>query len=100
MPSPLRPDVSDVTAPHMIRRTHSKAAVELVGNIRMLHLRLFIGRRARLFADQQQLSHQMTHLDPAYLNAAFLLHVPDRAAASRLTTKKKKHEHTTAQAHA
>src|SRR3569832_2463482 len=100
MPSPLRPDVSDVTAPHLIRRTHSKAAVELVGNIRLLHLRLFIGRRARLFADQPQLSHQMTHLEPAYLNAAFLQHVPDRAAASRLTTKKKDLVHSAAQAHA
>src|SRR3569832_2079363 len=100
MPSPLRPDVSDVTAPHLIRRTHSKAAVELVGNIRLLHLRLFIGRRARLFADQPQLSHQMTHLEPAYLNAAFLFLVPDRAAASRLTTLFKDLVHTAAQAHA
>src|SRR3569832_301928 len=100
MPSPLRPDVSDLTAPHLIRRTHSKAAVELVGNIRLLHLRLFIGRRARLFADQPQLSHQMTHLEPAYLNAAFLQHVPDRAAASRLTTMFKDLEHTAALAHA
>src|SRR3569833_3322463 len=100
MPSPLRPDVSDVTAPHLIRCTHSKAAVELVGNIRLLHLRLFIGRRARLFADQPQLSHQMTHLEPAYLNAAFLQHVPDRASASRLTTLFKDLVHTAAQAHA
>src|SRR3569623_973606 len=100
MPSPLRPNVSDVTEPHLIRRTHSKAAGELVGNIRLLHLRLFIGRRARLFADQPQLSHQMTHLEPAYLNAAFLQHVPDRAAASRLTTLFKDLVHTAAQAHA
>src|SRR3569833_4033124 len=100
MPSPLRPDVSDVTAPHLIRRTHSKAAVERVGIIRLLHLRLFIGRRARLFAVQPQLSHQMTHLEPAYLNAAFFQHVPDRAAASRLTTLFKDLVHTAAQAHA
>src|SRR3569833_1802272 len=100
MPSPLRPDVSDVTAPHLNRRPHSKAAVELVGNIRLLHHRLFIGRRARLFADQPQLSHQMTHLEPAYLNDAFLQHVPDRAAASRLTTLFKDLVHTAAQAHA
>src|SRR3569832_1201409 len=100
MPSPLRPDVSDVTAPHLIRRTHSKAADELVGNIRLLHLRLIIGRRARLFADQPQHSHQMTHLEPAYLNAAFLQHVADRAAASRWTTLFKDLVHTAAQAHA
>src|SRR3569832_750046 len=94
MPSPLRPDVSDVTAPHLIRRTHSKAAVELLGTIRLLHLRLLIGRRARLFADQPQLSHQMTHLEPAYLNAAFLQHVPDRAATNHKTTLFKDLVHT------
>src|SRR3569833_2224382 len=100
MPSPLRPDVSDVTAPHLIRRTHSKAAVELVGKIRLLHLRLFIGRRARLFADQPQLSQQMPHLEPAYLNAAFMQHVPDGAAVSRWTSLFKVLVHSAVQAYA
>ncbi len=58
MPAALRPDVHDVATPHLIGTLDRELAVQPIRDIRPLNHGLSIGVRARLLADQAQLTHQ------------------------------------------
>ncbi len=86
MPAALRPDVGDVATPHLIGMLGREFAVQPIRDIRLLNRGLFVGVRARLLADQAQLTHQPTHSETADGHALFAQHAQDAAAAGRAPT--------------
>ncbi|SSI75528.1 Protein of uncharacterised function (DUF2699) [Acinetobacter baumannii] len=86
VPTALRPDVGDVATPHLIGMLGREFAVQPIRDIRPLNRGLFVGVRARLLADQAQLTHQPTHSETADGHALFAQHAQNAAAAGRAPT--------------
>jgi len=79
----LRPDVSDVATPDLIRRSNLKLTVEMVRDIDLLYRRLLVRMAAGLLANQSRFFHQTTDLEAADCRAFLLHHAHDAAATSR-----------------
>ncbi len=86
MPAALRPDVGDIATPHLIGTLDSELTIQPIRDIWPLNRSLFVGMRARLLADQAQLTHQPTHPVTADGHALFAQHAQDAAAAGRAPT--------------
>ncbi len=82
MPTTLRPNVGDVAAPHLVRALDSEIAVQSIRDIRALNCCLLICVRARLLADEAQLTHQPAHTETADRHAFLAQHAQDASATS------------------
>jgi hypothetical protein len=70
MPTALRPDIRDVTTPHLIRRTNLEFAIEMVRDIDPFGRSLLVGMAARLLADQPEFFHLVLDQGYSHLEAS------------------------------
>lgn len=100
MPTSLRPDIRDVTTPHLIRRTNLEFAIEMVRDIDPLDRGLLVGMATRLLADQPEFFHQAADLEASNRRTFLAHHAHDAATASRASTLDEQLVYPATQCHA
>ena len=86
MPAALRPDVGDVATPDLIGRFGRELAIQAIWNIWSFNRGLLVGVRARLLANQAQLTHQPAYTKPTNFHAILAQHAQDAPATGRAST--------------